>query len=328
MNVEISGRLTGNKLNIWKEFLAKASLDADLSVEETVFVWDGDDLIATGSREGNILKCIAVDKFRQGEGLTATVITELRKRAFEDGFTHLFLYTKPGNKEMFSSLFFYPVAETDSVLLMETVKDGLDTFVSALPDGEPDKVCGAVVANCNPFTLGHKYLIETASKQCDHLYVFVLSEDKSEFSAEDRFNMVKLGTEHLPNVTVLPTGPYMISSATFPTYFLKDKEKAGSIQCGLDIEIFAKHYAPKLNISKRFVGTEPNSPSTEMYNIALKENLPPKGIEVIEVPRKESDGAPISARKVRALMKSEGTDAIASLVPETTYNYIKTNMCK
>lgn len=328
MNIEILRRPAGNKLNIWKSFLEKASLDADMNVEETVLVWDSDELVATGSRDGNILKCIAVEKSRQGEGLTATVITELRRRAFEEGHTHLFLYTKPQNKEMFASLFFYPVAQTDSVLLMESAKDGLKNFLSALPEGNPDEVCGAIVANCNPFTLGHKYLIETASKQCDRLYVFVLSEDKSEFSTEDRFNMVKLGTEHIENVTVLPTGPYMISSATFPTYFLKDKEKAESIQCGLDIEIFADHYAPKLNITKRFVGTEPSSPSTEMYNIALKENLPVKGIEVIEVPRKESEGTPISARRVRELIKSEDTESIKALVPETTFEYIRSNLIK
>lgn len=328
MNVEILPQLNGDKLNIWRDFLAKASLDADMSVEETVLVWDDNELIATGSRDGNILKCIAVDESRQGEGLTATIVTGLRKRAFEDGYTHLFLYTKPMNGEMFASLFFYPVAETGSVLLMESVKNGLNTFVSALPEGISNEISGAVVANCNPFTLGHKYLIESASKQCDHLYVFVLSEDKSEFSAEDRFNMVKLGTEHIENVTVLPTGPYMISSATFPTYFLKDKEKADSIQCELDIEIFANHYAPKLNISKRFVGTEPGSPSTEMYNKALKEKLPLKGIDVIEIPRIECEGVPISARKTRELIKSKGIESIKNLVPETTFDYIRSKLIK
>ena len=40
---------------------------------------------------------------------------------------------------------------------------------------------GAVVMNCNPLTLGHRYLIEQALKQCDYLMIFVVQEDKSFF---------------------------------------------------------------------------------------------------------------------------------------------------
>lgn len=38
---------------------------------------------------------------------------------------------------------------------------------------------GAIVMNCNPFTLGHRYLVETCAKKCDMLIVFVVQEDKS-----------------------------------------------------------------------------------------------------------------------------------------------------
>ncbi len=325
MNTEIVSRLSGRKLNIWTDFLKNAALEADMSVKQTVLVWDGDSLIATGSRDGNVLKCIAVDSARQGEGLTSTVITELRKSAFEEGFTHLFLYTKPKNRDMFSSLFFYPVEQTGDVLLMESIKDGMENFLDTLPIKDTKGVIGSVVMNCNPFTLGHLYLVETAAADCDHLYIFVLSEDKSKFSAEDRINMVRLGTRHLKNVTVLPTGPYMISSATFPTYFLKNRESAVQVQCGLDIEIFTKHYAPKFSITKRYVGSEPLSPMTAEYNRALKENLPQRGIELIEIPRLENSGNPISASYVRKLLESGELDEVKKIVPSTTYEYIKVN---
>ena len=128
------------------------------------------------------------------------------------------------------------------LLLMENKRDGICQFLAALPEGENKKVVGAAVMNCNPFTKGHRFLIETAAKECDRLYVFVLSEDKSEFSAADRMNMVKLGTADLPNVTVLPTGPYLISAATFPTYFLKNRDGAEQVQCLLDIAIFCKFF--------------------------------------------------------------------------------------
>ncbi len=324
METELCSKLSPRKLNIWQEFLKKASLEADLGVERVALVWDDDDnLIATGSREGNILKCIAVDENHRGEDLTATVLSELQKDAFSQGYSHLFLYTKPENHAMFSSLFFCEVARTDKVLLMENRQSGVRNFVAQLPKADTEGTIGSIVMNANPFTLGHRFLVEQASSKCDHVYVFVLSEDKSEFSFEDRIKLVKEGTADIKNVTVLPTGPYLISSATFPTYFLKERDKASEIQCMLDIEVFAKHFAPKFNITKRFVGTEPISPMTNMYNNALLRSLPEKGIEVIEIPRTEKSDAPISASRVRALIKEGKLDEVKALVPETTFNHLK-----
>ncbi len=322
MHIEILSNFNEIKLNIWKNFLKKAELDPDESVSQTVLIWDGDTLIATGSRTGNLLKCIAVDSKRQGEGLTATLITALRQEAFKEGLSHLFLYTKPENKDMFSSLFFYPVAETDKVLLMENRKDGIINFLNTLPIEQTFGTVGTVIMNCNPFTLGHRYLIETAAKECNHLYVFVVSEDKSLFSAEDRLKMVQLGTADISNVTVLTTGPYLISSATFPTYFLKERENAAQVKCHLDIEIFIKYYAPKFNITTRYVGTEPLSPMTEQYNTELKKFLPPHGIKVKELPRLEISNTPVSASRVRALVDSGNIQEVKSLVPDTTYKFL------
>lgn len=323
LDIDLTRRLQGAKREKWISFLQKAGLEADDQLEATVLVWDAGELIATGSRQDNLLKCIAVDQLRQGEGLTATVLTSLRQDAFQAGHSHLFLYTKPKNEFMFSSLFFYPIAKTDQVLLMENRRGGIGAFLESLPVTECRGTVGAAVMNCNPFTKGHRYLIETATKECDWVYVFVLSEDKSYFSAKDRIEMVKQGTEDLKNVTVLPTGPYLISSATFPTYFLKEREKATEIQCLLDIEIFAQYYAPKFNITRRYVGTEPLSPMTNQYNEALHKYLPGKGIELRQIPRLESTGAPVSATTVRACLGD--TDTLRTLVPETTLAYLTKN---
>ena len=321
MDVELSLRPKGRKQEQWGAFLAAAGLEADEGVERTVLVWDEGEIIATGSRQDNILKCIAVSEARQGEGLTATVLTALRQDAFDAGHKHLFLYTKPKNKWMFGSLFFYPVAQTADVLLMENRRGGITEFLAQLPVSPCEGKVGAAVMNCNPFTRGHRYLIETAAKECDRLYVFVLSEDKSEFSAHDRMEMVKRGTADLPNVTVLPTGPYLISSATFPTYFLKEREKATQVQCRLDIEIFTKYFVPKFGITHRFVGTEPLSPMTAQYNAALKQHL--TNVELREIPRLEAEGAPVSASRVRALLKEGDFAALEALLPPTTLDYLR-----
>lgn len=320
MELQLVRRLTGRKLAQWTALLEKTGLHGTPDGEATVLIYDGEALAATGSRQGNLLKYIAVDPAHQGEDLTARVLTALRQDAMEAGHRHLFLYTKPQNERMFSSLFFYPIAKTDQVLLMENRQGGIASFLSGCPVQPVSGKIGAAVMNCNPFTLGHQYLVETAAKQCDRLYIFVLSEDKSRFSAKDRLEMVRLGTAHLPNVTVLPTGPYLISSATFPTYFLKDREQAGNVQCLLDIEIFAKYYAPHFGITHRFVGTEPLSPMTGQYNEALKAHLPQHGITVTEIPRLETQNAPISATAVRQAL-DEGTD-LRHLVPDTTYQYL------
>lgn len=323
MELELLGTLKGRKLALWKEFLQRAGLEPDLQVRRTALVWEDGQILAAGSRQGNLLKCIAVEESRQGEGLTATLITALRQDAFADGHRHLFLYTKPKNIHMFSSLFFYPIAETDQVLLMESRKDGIRQFVDSLPVPGQGENVGAAVMHCNPFTRGHRYLIETAARECDRLYVFVLSEPGGPFTPEDRMAMVKAGTADLPNVTVLLTGPYLISAATFPTYFLKEKDDLPRIRCRLDIAVFTRYFAPKLGIRRRYVGTEPLSPSTRMYNLALKQQLPAAGIEVRELPRLELDDLPVSASAVRRLLEAGNEEALARLVPETTLGYLK-----
>ena len=323
MDIELTASLQGAKLQKWKDFLSRAGLEADLQVQRICLIWDEDEIIATGSRQDNLLKCIAVDAARQGEGLTATLLTQLRQEAFREGHRHLFLYTKPANEFLFRSLAFYPVAATGDVLLMEDKKDGIHAFLQSLPVAD-GKTVGAAVMNCDPFTLGHQYLIETAAAECDRLYIFVLSEDKGRFSTFDRLEMVKRGTAHLPNVWVLPTGPYLISSATFPTYFLKDRDGAGEAQCRLDMEIFCKYFAPHFGITRRYVGTEPLSALTRQYNEALAEALPPRGIALRQVSRLEKNGIPVSAGAVREALASGDAGALALLLPETTLAYLKT----
>ena len=323
MEIEVAAGLRGAKQKAWETLLAACSLKSDEPVDRTVLIWDGDRLAATGSRQRNVLKCIAVDPAYQGEGLMGTLITHLRQDAVEAGESHLFLYTKPVNKFQFQSLFFYPIVQTENVLLMENRKNGVHSFLENLPAVHKGEKIGACVMNCNPFTLGHRHLIREAAKECDWVYVFVLSEDVSRFSAADRLEMVRLGTADLPNVTVYPTGPYLISAATFPTYFIKNREQAGQVYCQLDIEVFSTYFVPKFSITHRYVGTEPLSPITSLYNGSLKEFLPDRGVCVREIPRLETGGAPISATTVRALLDAGEGSALETLLPPTTIAYLQ-----
>lgn len=322
MDIELHYGLRGKKKQLWKDFLARVGLEADENIDSTVLIWEDDTLAATGSRKGNLLKCIAVDDAFQGQGLTATVLTQLRQDAFAEGHNHLFLYTKPKNLLQFQSLFFYPVAQTEQVLLMENKPQGIARFLDSLTPEKADGRIGALVMNCNPFTLGHRYVIETAARECNHVYVFVLSEEQPPFPAADRLQLVKEGTADLKNVTVFPTGPYLISAATFPTYFLKDRDAAVTAQCGLDIAVFSRYYIAKFGITHRYVGTEPTSVLTNAYNQAMKAKLP---IPVVEIPRLETGSQPISASTVRSLLGTGQRETIRNLVPATTFDYLEKN---
>jgi len=185
-----------------------------------------------------------------------------------------------------------------------------------------EEVIGAIVMNCNPFTQGHRYLIETAAKQADCLYIFVVEEDKSFFPFKDRFELVKQGTADMGNVVVLPSGKFIISTLTFGAYFEKNDSFTKVIDSSLDITVFAEKIAPVLNITKRFLGEEPLCNVTRQYNAQMQSLLPSYGIEVIVVGRKESDGVPISASYVRDLLYEKNFEKIAEIVPKTTLDYL------
>ena len=156
------------------------------------------------------------------------------------------------------------------------------------------------------------------------LHIFVVEEDRSAFPFTDRLELVKQGTADLANVRVHAGGSYIISEATFPRYFLKATDDAAVMQTELDAEVFARGIAPALNITKRFVGTEPNCGLTDQYNRSMQKVMPKYGIELVEIPRVESGDAAISASRVRAvLLESEDLDQLAPLLPDTTLAYLK-----
>lgn len=205
-------------------------------------------------------------------------------------------------------------------------KNGIDAYIGDILKKAPINnkvVSGAIVMNCNPFTKGHRYLIETAAAQVERLYVFVVEEDKSFFKFEDRFEMVKLGSNDLKNVVVVPSGKFIISALTFPEYFMKDYVREKDFNVSRDVEVFCKYIAPPLNISIRFVGEEPFDPVTFNYNENMKKLLPEYGMRLCEIPRLTIDGDQvINATKVRELLKAKKINEISKYVPETTLNIL------
>ncbi len=190
---------------------------------------------------------------------------------------------------------------------------------------------GAIVANCNPLTLGHMHLIETAAAQVDVLHVFVLAAEQGFMPAADRLALVRQATAGMPNVAVHSGGDYLISPATFPTYFHKDAAAGLAANCKLDVALFAQRIAPALGITARFVGTEPTCAVTGQYNACMAQLLPQSGIELVVVERlgvegasdsEQPTGAAISASTVRELVQGRDWQAIGQLVPACTLSYL------
>lgn len=311
--------LTGERLAKTEEFLARMGLNYEGGADYAVqLMSEYGDILGNGCLCGRVLKYIAVDDSLQGEGAATAIVSELMSEAYRRGITKLFLFTKAGNEMTFRGVGFYTVVSTRDVCFMENSRHGIDRWLASLKKA-PEGVTGAAVMNCNPFTLGHRYLIEAAASQVDTLMVFVVSEDRSRFSFEQRYEMVLRGTEDIKNVIVQPSGDYMISHATFPTYFMKEGQDKLKINAELDLALFGRRIAPALGITKRFVGTEPFCEVTRRYNELMKETLPEMGVEIIEIPRIGG----ISASKVREALDNGDSEAVGGLVPESTLSYLE-----
>ncbi len=305
------------------EALLKAEgIQLDGNLDYTCAMYDDDyNIIATGSCFGPTLRCFAVSRAHQGEGLLNQIISHLMDVQFERGNTHLFLYTKVDSAKFFGDLGFYEIARVDGKLVfMENRRTGFSDYLKRLEQTKTDGISAALVMNANPFTLGHQYLVETAAAACDTLHLFVLSEDASLVPFAVRKRLVREGVAHLGNVVLHDSGPYIISGATFPSYFLKDEAAVIDGHARLDLAVFAR-IAKALNISVRYVGQEPSSLVTGIYNQVMAGSLPEKGIECRIIPRKESGGKPISASTVRLAIHSGDFEMLKELVPQTTLNY-------
>lgn len=318
---------------------------------------DDGEMIAGGGLKGNVIKCVAVDDAHKGEAIANTLISHLIAHANEKGHSNVMLFTKPKNRQLFESLSFRLLAEAPEAVLMETGIGEINNMVEQLKKiKEEGEVCkennqeckeeektnlnittpqhlnpstpqplttttplrGVVVMNCNPFTLGHRYLIEQAAKQVERLFVMIVREDCSLFAYAERKAMVEQGVAHLENVTVIDGSEYAISQATFPTYFLKRLDDAADTQMLLDLDLFRRHIAPALGATVRFVGTEPTDRLTRRYNQLMHEVL----ADVRETVRLEKDGNAVSASRVRKAMEQGDMSTIRQLVPPTTLPYI------
>ena len=306
-----------------RELLEQEGIRQDANLDYICAMYDEEyRVIATGSCFGNTLRCLAVSSAHQGEGLMNEIMTHLMEVQCSRGNVHLFLYTKIDSSRFFESLGFYEIARVNERLVfMENRRNGFSDYLSRLSQSKTEGISGALVMNANPFTLGHQYLAEKAAAECDTLHLFIVSEDASLFPFSVRKQLVLEGVSHLPNVICHDSGPYIISSATFPSYFLKDEATVIESHARLDLAVFQK-IARSLSITRRYVGEEPTSLVTGLYNQIMSQALPANGIQCIILPRKEAGGQPVSASMVRECVKKGDFDSLREMVPDCTLKYL------
>ncbi len=305
-------------------FLASFGLALDGDVEYTIIARMDDRIIGTCSYAGKVIKCFAVSKAYQNIGISERLLTEITNVMFDKGIQDAFIFTRPENKILFEGFGFKEIHTADNIALLESGSRDIKRYIARmfkslnLDDNEK----AALVVNCNPFTLGHRYLIQKASEENNQVIVFVVEEDLSLFPFDIRMKLIREGLKDLENVTVLPGGEYIISSGTFPTYFLREDEEKDKAYQSLDAGIFGKYIAPVFNIKKRYLGTEPYSKTTDEYNQAMINILPKYGIEIVLVDRLEVESKVVSASTVRQLIKKDCWSEIRAMVPNSTYNYL------
>ncbi len=303
--------------------LQQEGIRRDANLDYTCGIFDDDGrLVATGSCFGATLRCFAVDRSRQGEGLLNQVITHLMEYEAERGLFHLFVYTKLQSVRFFRDLGFHEIARVENTLsFLENRPRGFRDFCAALEKERRPGTAAVLVMNANPFTLGHRYLVEKAAAENDTVHLFVLEEDASLVPFAVRWQLVKEGTVDLGNVVLHRSGPYIISSATFPSYFLKDEASVIEGHARLDLTLF-RSIARALGATRRYVGEEPTSQVTGLYNTVMTRELPAMGLECVVVPRLTKGGSAVSASTVRRLIHDGQLDAVRPLVPESTWNWL------
>ena len=285
-------------------------------------------ILAGGGLQRDILKCLAVSAEARSLGLSVPLISRLISVASDRGYMNVKVFTKPENRAVFESLGFQLLAEAPKAILLENGR-GLADYCQYL---RSHQASGVIIMNANPFTLGHRYLVEQAGlsfqapKEGRNLAIIPVKEDVSRFSYAERFAMIRTGCGD--RADVVEGSDYQISAATFPTYFLKDLSEVAETQMRLDIDLFGRHIAPALGARMRFVGSEPADPLTARYNALLKELLPKYGIQLVEIPRLTDAEGPVTATRVRSLLDMGSFKAASALTPASTWPYLLADLAE
>lgn len=299
------------------KFLRDNNLFLEDDVDQTFYIKSQDAIIGTISASKNVIKCFAIDPNLRSGGIGSTLVSHIIQALHQKRIFHYMVFTKSENIDLFMQLGMNLLTKTDKVALLENDSSELRQNIQSIRQKmRPNKKTAALVMNCNPMTNGHLYLIETCAKENEQVVLFLVEEDLSQFPFDMRFRIVTEATKHLENIIVVPSGRYIISLATFPTYFLRKEENIAKEHAKLDITLFKTHFMEPLGISMRYVGEEPYSETTNIYNDAMIDVLKDQVKIIKRIQFKENY---ISASYVRKALIKGDMELVKQLVPKATW---------
>lgn len=318
----------------WQHFLQGLAIPTFSSQEVTTLdeTWglldDQDQLVGTGSLAGSTIKYVGVCNREQTPGARFNqILSVLINRLAEQSIFHAMVFTKPDYQTSFEHIGFQILAASSQGVLLEKGLPNLEDYLEGIAQPPASvKDIAAIVMNANPFTNGHRYLVEQAAREHDWVYVFVVATNRSLFTTAERYKLVKAGTADLNNVTVVSGGQYMVSYATFPAYFIQSADEAIRYQTTLDARLFAQKVAPALGITTRYLGSEPLSHTTGIYNTVLQRELPPAVAVKIVERKTDEQGDWITATAVRRAIADHNVPLIKANVPDTTYSFLQAHL--
>lgn len=310
----------------WQTLLQQAGLATDEPVDHIYGLIEQDHLIGTVAHLGPIIKQIAVAPNHQGGHTFNQLISFMINDLAHQQYFHYFVYTTPANQWRFQQLGFQTIAATTELAFLEKGLHNFADYLQQLHRQLHDRPTATIVMNANPLTLGHLDLIQNAAAKNPQVLVLLVSAQRSLFTFAERLAFVQQATAELPNVLIAPTADYLVSNATFPTYFLKERAPLAIAkqQARLDATIFLQYQA-HLPIINRYVGTEPDSAVTALYNETM-EQVFGKRLPLIVQPRKIYQGQVISASKVRQAIMAGDLAQVQALTPAVTYHWIKQHL--
>ncbi|WIA07832.1 MAG: [citrate (pro-3S)-lyase] ligase [Candidatus Phytoplasma cynodontis] len=312
------------------KLLSEENLKKDFIEEYAVILSNNEEIIGLIGRYANNLRCLVVNRKYRQYNIANVLVGFMSKRIYQKNFRDIFVFTKIINLDIFQNMGFKLIFQNNSFCFLTSRYDLFEDYLNYLSENkfkstfdDDGKLNSVIVMNANPFTKGHKFIIQNAIKKSNFVYVIVVKEDVSLFTYQQRFTMVELGVKYLKNVRILEGSNYIISKNIFPSYFFKSQEESSVEQMYLDSYIFSDFIAPRLNVKKRFVGEEPFSKTTLLYNNVMNKVFLEKKIELVIIPRMLFQRKAISATQVRKLFIQGNFDKIKNLVPKSTFNFLK-----
>ena len=191
-----------------------------------------------------------------------------------------------------------------------------------------------VVLNANPFTIGQRYLVQLARSRSSSVLVFVIQGRPEsgakgnhentgiEFPFKDRLKMAKEGLSDLSNVTVLPSGPYLISRSDFPKGFLSQDLGSAPAHAVLDSMVLC-HICRSLGIRTIYAGDEPRDELSEIHLNALRQECRNDNIILKVAERKRIGERYVTSSLARQAIADKAVDELKQIVPQTTLSYLK-----